>query len=148
MMSGGGNIDGCRQRKGTISAVSTMRFWARVLEARVFMEISRTVGPLGEKAYKHCEDYRGNGSKRETADLCSAHAAHLNRRGRDDNVRCFPTDCHNVAIAETPIIEAAKLEQPCGNDPYSIKRCYHLPETAEEDGNPASSPNQDGISFE
>jgi hypothetical protein len=133
--------------KGTGSAVPTMRCWARVLEARGIFGDIHGVGPLGEKAHKHCEDHRGSGSKRETADLCSAHAAHLNRCGRDNNVRRIATDCHNVAIAETPIVEAAKLEQPCGNDPYGIKRRYHLPETAKEDGKPASSPNQDGISF-
>jgi hypothetical protein len=132
--------DAERRRGG---AVPTMRCWARVLEARGICGEIHGVRPLREKAHKNCEDHRGSGGKRETTDLCSAHVAHLER---DNNVCCIPTDCHNVAIAETPIIEAAELEQPSGNDPYRIKRCYHLPETAEEDGKPASNRNQDDMS--
>ena len=75
---------------------------------------------LGEKAHKDCEDSRGGSSKRETTNLCGDHAVYVNRRESDNNVCRIPTDCHNVAIAVTPIIEIAELEQPCGNDPYSI----------------------------
>jgi len=81
---------------------------------------SHSAGPLGEKAQKRCEDRRGSGSKRETTNLCSVHGARVNRRKRDNDVRRIPTDRHNVAIAVTPIIEVAELEQPCGNDPHGI----------------------------
>ena len=144
-MSSDGNVDGYRKRKGTGSAVHEM-LGSSVGGQRHLWRYSQSVRPLGEKAHKNCKDYRGSGSKRETADLCSAHAAHLNRRERDNNVRRIPTDCHNVTIAEAPIIEAAELEQPCGNDPYGIKCCYHFPKTAKEDGEPTSNPNQDNMS--
>jgi len=123
MMSGGGNVDECRKRKGTGSAVPTMRCWARLSNVGgqwYLWRYSQSVGASGEKAHKPREDHRGTGSERETANLCSAHAAHVSGHERDNNLRRIPTDCHNVAITVTPIIEVAELEQRCGNDPYSV----------------------------
>lgn len=75
---------------------------------------------VNEKGHKTCKDHRGFGSKKETADLRSAHAPYITRYERDNNVRGMFSESHNTAITETPIKEVVELEKPCGNDASSI----------------------------
>jgi len=77
------------------------------------------------EAHKPCEDNRGSGRKKETADLCNVDVPQFIRCERDNNVRILAESQH-VTIAETPIIEAAELEKRDDNDPHSIEYCYQL----------------------
>jgi len=80
---------------------------------------------VNEKGHEPSKNHRGSGSKNESADPWGMHSPDITWYERYYIVRT-PTKSHNAAIAITPVVEAAKLQQTCSNDPNRIERCYQL----------------------